>query len=85
MKTYYEILGLDRKCGQKDVKKAYRRLVKRFHPDVNKDGAKVFEEIAQAYNTLYNIDKRKNVLLFCWDVNHAILIKVGKSQGDIRG
>ena len=60
MKTYYDILGLDKKCTERDVKKAYRRLVKKFHPDVNKDGAKVFEEITQAYNTLFNPDKRKN-------------------------
>ena len=58
MPTPYEILGLSPNASEKDVKSAYRKLAKEFHPDVNKDpGAETkFKEISQAYEDILNFD-----------------------------
>ena len=53
-KDYYNILGVDRNSTPTEIKKAYFKRAKEFHPDVNKsDGAKEkFAEINEAYETL---------------------------------
>lgn len=53
-KDYYKILGTDRNASQSDLKKAYFKKAKEYHPDVNKSaGAKEkFAEINEAYETL---------------------------------
>jgi curved DNA-binding protein len=53
-KDYYATLGVERAAGADDIKKAYRRLAQKHHPDVNKEkGAEEkFKEIAEAYQTL---------------------------------
>ena len=60
--NYYEILGVDRNVSQKDLKKAYKKLAKKWHPDLNKDNLKVAEEkmreINVAYDTLSDEVKR---------------------------
>ena len=60
-KDYYEILGVEKAADQKAIKKAYRKLAREFHPDVNHDpGAEDrFKEIAEAYEVLGDEDKRK--------------------------
>jgi len=60
-KDYYEILGVDRSADQKAIKKAYRKLAREFHPDVNHDpGAEEkFKEIAEAYEVLGDEEKRE--------------------------
>ncbi|NPV03093.1 MAG: DnaJ domain-containing protein [Brevinematales bacterium] len=58
MKTFYEILGVPRDSERGAIKQAYRKLVKLYHPDINKDGERAFEEITQAYNTLIDPEKR---------------------------
>ncbi len=59
-RDYYEILGVDKKASAAEIKKAYRKLVKKYHPDVNKDaGAEdKFKEIQEAYETLSDESKR---------------------------
>ncbi|HOJ93526.1 MAG TPA: molecular chaperone DnaJ [Dictyoglomaceae bacterium] len=59
-KDYYEILGVDRNATQEDIKKAYRKLVRQYHPDLNKDpGAQdKFKEINEAYEVLSDPQKR---------------------------
>ncbi len=63
MKTHYEILGISRDADLKTIKSSYRKLVKKYHPDVNKDksskASKYFETITAAYNTLIHPDKRR--------------------------
>lgn len=59
-KNYYDILGVDRKASEDEIKKAYRKLVRKYHPDVSNDpdaDAKM-GEINNAYETLKDSDKR---------------------------
>jgi curved DNA-binding protein len=60
-KDYYEILGVDKTSDAKDIKKAYRKLARQYHPDVNHDpGAEEkFKEIAEAYEVLGDEEKRE--------------------------
>lgn len=58
MKDYYKILGVDRKSTKDDIKKAYRKLSKKYHPDVNSGGDEKFKEIAEAYDVLSDDKKR---------------------------
>ncbi|MGA2025018.1 MAG: DnaJ C-terminal domain-containing protein [Steroidobacteraceae bacterium] len=59
-KDYYASLGLERGASDEEVKKAYRRLARKYHPDVSKesDAEAKFKEIAEAYQTLKDPEKR---------------------------
>ncbi|HAM96919.1 TPA: molecular chaperone DnaJ, partial [Patescibacteria group bacterium] len=59
-RDYYEVLGVDKKATQSELKKAYRNLVKKYHPDSNKnDGAEEkFKEVQEAYEILSDESKR---------------------------
>ncbi|OUL95681.1 DnaJ C-terminal domain-containing protein [Paraburkholderia hospita] len=59
-KDYYEILGLQRTATQDDVKRAYRKLARKYHPDVTKqsDGEERFKEVGEAYQVLKDTEKR---------------------------
>jgi curved DNA-binding protein len=61
-KDYYKILGVDRNAGQKEIKQAYRKLARKYHPDVNpgdKTAEARFKEINEAHEVLSDPDKRK--------------------------
>lgn len=57
-KNYYDILGLDKKATKEDVKKAFRKLAQKHHPDKGGDESK-FKEITEAYSTLADDKKRR--------------------------
>ncbi len=59
-RDYYEVLGLERSASDNDIKKAYRTLAKKYHPDLNKapDAADKFKEIQEAYEVLSDAQKR---------------------------
>jgi len=62
-KDYYEVLGVDRKAGDDEIKKAYRKLAIKYHPDKNNNdpaSAEKFKEINEAYSTLSDADKRRS-------------------------
>jgi molecular chaperone DnaJ len=59
MEDYYKILGIDRKSSSEEIKKAYRKLAHKYHPDKSGGDEKKFKEINEAYQVLSNADKRK--------------------------
>ena len=60
-KDYYEVLGVDKNASQAEIKSAFRKMAKKYHPDVNKEeGAEAkFKEIGEAYSVLSDEQKRK--------------------------
>lgn len=64
-RNYYDILGVSRNASINDIKSAYRRLAKQYHPDINKSyrAEELFKDIAEAYEVLSDSDKR-------WQYDH---------------
>src|SRR5687768_18049206 len=61
-KDYYAVLGVSASASQDDIKKQYRKLAKKYHPDTNRNDPKAadrFKEIAEAYNVIGDAEKRK--------------------------
>jgi DnaJ-class molecular chaperone len=61
-KDYYKILGVDKNANQKDIQKAYRKLARQYHPDVNpndQSAEEKFKDINEAYEVLSDPEKRK--------------------------
>ena len=60
-KDYYEILGVSKDADEKEIKKAYRKLAKKYHPDLHQGddaAAEKFKEVSEAYEVLSDKDKR---------------------------
>ena len=60
---YYKILGIPRTASEEDIKKAYRKLARKYHPDLNpnnKDSESKFQEVSEANDVLSDTEKRKN-------------------------
>jgi curved DNA-binding protein len=59
-KDYYATLGVDKKASADEIKKAYRKLARKYHPDVSKekDAKEKFQEVSEAYETLKDAEKR---------------------------
>jgi DnaJ-class molecular chaperone len=63
MKDYYKILGVEESASTDDIKKAFRKLAREYHPDKtggDKNKEKIFMEINEAYEILGNEENRKN-------------------------
>jgi molecular chaperone DnaJ len=61
-KDYYKTLGVSKNAKADEIKKSYRKLARKYHPDANKGDAKAeerFKEISEAYNTLSDEKRRK--------------------------
>ena len=60
-KDYYEVLGVDKNASQAEIKSAFRKMAKKYHPDINKEeGAEAkFKEVGEAYSVLGDEQKRK--------------------------
>ena len=60
-KDYYKVLDVDRSASQKEIKKAFRNLALKYHPDKNpdEDSSRKFREIAEAYEVLRDEEKRR--------------------------
>ena len=60
-RDYYEVLGVDKSAGEDEIKKAYRKLAMKYHPDRNpddKEAEEKFKEINEAYEVLSDPDKK---------------------------
>src|SRR5215207_1462688 len=73
-KDYYEVLGVSRTASDDDIKKAFRKLARQYHPDVAKDkktAEEKFKEINEAYEVLSDPAKRKKYDTLGADWNRA--------------
>jgi len=71
---YYKILGIDKTASEKDIKSAYRKLARKYHPDLNpnnKDANKNFQQINEANEVLSDPEKRKKYDQYGKDWQHA--------------
>ena len=69
-RDYYEVLGVDKNASEDEIKKAYRKLAIKYHPDRNPDDPKaeaMFKEAAEAYDVLHDSQKRQNYDRFGFD------------------
>ena len=71
---YYKILGIDKTATPKDIKNAYRKLARKYHPDLNpndKDAKKNFQQINEANEVLSDPEKRKKYDQYGKDWQHS--------------
>ena len=77
---YYKVLGLARNASADDIKKAYRRLARRYHPDVNpgdKESEERFKQISEAFDILSDPKKREVYDRFGYYSEHAASAQAG--------
>ena len=79
-RDYYEVLGVDKNASDAELKKAYRKLAKKYHPDTNpgdKEAEAKFKEASEAYAVLSDADKRRQYDQF----GHAAFEQGGGAGG----
>lgn len=85
---YYKVLGVDRNASQKDIKAAYRKLARKYHPDLNpndKDAKKNFQQVNEAHEVLSDPEKRKKYDQYGEEWKHAEEYeKAGQQYGQTR-
>jgi len=80
---YYKVLGISRDATEDDIKKAYRKLARKYHPDINpndKEAHKKFQEINEANEVLSDPEKRKKYDQYGKDWKHAEQFEQAKRQ-----
>ena len=83
-RDYYEVLGVDKNADDATLKKAYRALAKKYHPDMNpgdKEAEQKFKEASEAYAVLSDPDKRRQYDQF----GHAAFEQGGGGAGGFDG
>jgi len=81
---YYQVLGLKKDATEKDIKSAYRKLARKFHPDLNpndKEANKKFQEVNEANEVLSDADKRKKYDQYGENWQHADAYEAQQQQG----
>lgn len=85
---YYKVLGIPKNASEKDIKKAYRKLARKYHPDVNpnnKDAEQKFKEINEANAVLSSSENRKKYDEYGKDWEHADSFERAKKQQQYEG
>lgn len=80
---YYKVLGLSKDASKNDIKKAYRKLARKYHPDLNPNDAaaqKKFQQINEAHEVLIDPEKRKKYDQYGKDWQHAEEFEKARSQ-----
>lgn len=80
---YYKILGVDKSAGEEEIKKAYRKLARKLHPDLNpddKEAHKKFQQVNEANEVLSDPEKRKKYDQYGKDWKHAEQFEQQRSQ-----
>jgi curved DNA-binding protein len=80
---YYKVLGIDKKATEKEIKKAYRKLARKYHPDLNPDdkvAEKKFKEINEANEVLSHPENRKKFDKYGKDWEHAEQFEKAQQQ-----
>ncbi len=84
VKDYYKTLGVSKNASEKEIKQAFRKLARKYHPDVNpnnKEAESKFKEISEAFDVLNDPEKRKKYDQFGDQWQYADQFKQSRSQG----
>lgn len=83
---YYELLGVPRKAGQKEIRQAYRKLARKYHPDLNpgdKSSEEKFKQVQEAYDVLSDAKKRQLYDQFGFETPGAGGVPPGVNPNDV--
>src|SRR5258706_8281944 len=84
---YYELLGVSRKAPQKEIRQAYRKLARKYHPDLNpgdKSSEEKFKQVQEAYDVLSDAKKRQMYDQFGFETPGAGGMPEGADPGDVQ-
>ena len=85
---YYKVLGINKKATENEIKKAYRKMARKYHPDLNpndKEAERKFKEINEANEVLSNPENRKKYDKYGKDWKHAEEFEKAQQQRQYQG